>query len=380
MPPSEPLSAEPMEASKQPSLLNGCNGSEKTIRCSVVVPVFRGGARFGDCLNALRSALRPDDELIVVADGESDGSWRIAEGDERIRLVRLSRNRGPAHGRNAGARVATGDLLFFVDADVTVPPDCIHKIVKHFAQEPELAALIGSYDRAPGEKNFLSQYKNLFHHYVHQHGPVEPSTFWGACGAIRHSVFFEIGGFDEKYFTLEDVDLGYRLKEASQRIRMARDLQVTHWKKWDAFTLIRTDLVDRAAQWTELILERLVHGKGAVPRELNLGMLYRLSLATSFLMLVALAIAPWQPRALLLLPCFAGVFLSLHLRLFKFFRVNRGWKFCLQTVFWRFVYDIYSGLGFCYGSARFVLRLGARSLRFSKRATIMSFYRWLVPD
>jgi hypothetical protein len=51
--------------------------------------------------------------------------------------------------------------------------------------------LIGSYDDAPGANNFLSQYKNLFHHYTHQTGSEEASTFWGACGAIRRDVFLD---------------------------------------------------------------------------------------------------------------------------------------------------------------------------------------------
>jgi hypothetical protein len=37
-----------------------------------------------------------------------------------------------------------------------------------FAGDPHLAGLIGSYDDEPAAQNFLSQYKNLFHHYIHQ--------------------------------------------------------------------------------------------------------------------------------------------------------------------------------------------------------------------
>ena len=92
---------------------------------------------------------------------------------------------GPAKARNVGARAAIGDLLLFVDADVVVEPNTVDVVQSLFAADPKLDAVIGSYDDAPGQTNFVSQYRNLMHHYVHQHASAEATTFWGACGAIR---------------------------------------------------------------------------------------------------------------------------------------------------------------------------------------------------
>jgi hypothetical protein len=50
---------------------------------------------------------------------------------------------------------------------------------------PEVDAVFGSYDDAPRAPNFIAQYKNLFHHYVHQHGKEEASTFWAGCGTVN---------------------------------------------------------------------------------------------------------------------------------------------------------------------------------------------------
>ncbi len=77
---------------------------------------------------------------------------------------------GPARARNLGASQARGEILLFVDADVTIPPGAIGQVVKVFKREPGIAALFGSYDDEPAESNFLSQYRNLLHHYVHQQG------------------------------------------------------------------------------------------------------------------------------------------------------------------------------------------------------------------
>ena len=73
---------------------------------------------------------------------------------------------------------------------------------------------------APAAANFLSQYKNLLHHYVHQHAHTQASTFWTGCGAMRLSTFLALGGFDAAAYrrpSIEDIDLGYRLRRRGGR-------------------------------------------------------------------------------------------------------------------------------------------------------------------
>jgi glycosyltransferase involved in cell wall biosynthesis len=333
------------------------------LRCSVIVPVYNGGSVFASCVASIQAALRENDELIVVADSDGDGSWRVAE-EQGARVLRLPVRKGPARARNAGAELAKGDILFFVDADITVRPDCVRKIAGHFAREPDLAALIGSYDERPGQTSFLSQFKNLFHHYVHQRGGEKASTFWGACGAIRKNVFHDVGGFDERYArpSIEDIELGYRLKAASQRILLAHDIQVTHWKRWDARTLLKTDILDRAAPWTELILDQIVKRKVLPAGDLNLASSFRRSILTSFAIVATLGAGAFVPWLLVLVPLLGAIFVSLHLPLFRFFREQRGTGFCVRAVLWRFGYDLYSGLGFFYGTSRFARRQSIRML------------------
>jgi glycosyltransferase involved in cell wall biosynthesis len=101
------------------------------------------------------------------------------------RVIRSEKSRGPAAARNRGAREARGEILFFIDADVCVAPDSLERVAENFAEDPALDALMGSYDDSPGSPDFLSQYKNLMHHFVHQAGRETASTFWSGCGAIR---------------------------------------------------------------------------------------------------------------------------------------------------------------------------------------------------
>ncbi|HLA63663.1 MAG TPA: glycosyltransferase family 2 protein, partial [Rhodothermales bacterium] len=182
---------------------------------SVIVPAHFGGEGLGRCVAALRAATPPPDEIVVVADGETDGAWRGFDGPD-LRVIVRPHAGGPAAARNAGARAARGDVLFFVDADVVVRPDTLARVRRAFAEDAGLAALIGSYDDTPGDPGFLSQYRNLLHHHTHQTAHGEARTFWGACGAIRQAAFHAVGGFDEAYRepSVEDIELGYRLVRA----------------------------------------------------------------------------------------------------------------------------------------------------------------------
>src|SRR5262249_39714878 len=143
----------------------------------------------------------------------------------------------------------------------------------------------------------VSQYRNLLHHYVHQHGCTTASTFWGACGAIRRSVFLEVGGFDEERFPrcIEDIELGYRLRAAGHRIRLDKRLQCTHLKKWTLRSMIRTDVMCRAVPWTRLILETR-----SAPDDLNVKGLQRVSVGLTGLATLSLLLAPFRSSGLFL--------------------------------------------------------------------------------
>ena len=325
-----------------------------SLKCSVIIPVCRGGAKFQACLTSVFAAIQPGDEIIVVADGEGDGSWRIGE-QMGARIAKLSTSGGPGQARNLGAETSRSDILFFVDSDVTIPPDAVERVRAVFEEEKDVAAVIGSYDEEPGEGNFHSQFKNLFHHFVHQHGCAEASTFWGACGAIRREIFLKLGGFDQTYGrpSIEDIELGYRLKAASHRIRLLPDLQVKHLKRWDAQSLIHTDMLDRAAPWTELIWDHFIRQKPRVLNDLNLGLSYRLSLIATLLLVAASVGALFTRWTLPLILLFGFLFVLLQVPFFRFFRIKRGLCFAFRALAWRFAYDIYSGLGFFYGSLRF---------------------------
>ena len=330
----------------------GSSESRMTPTVSIIVPVHNGGSRFAGCLASLEAASPRPEEIIVVADGESDGSWRLAES-LGLRVVRRTTAGGPAKARNAGAREARGEILFFVDADVTIRQDAVGRVARLFKEDPDLAAAIGSYDDAPGENNFLSQYRNLLHHFVHQAANPEGSTFWGACGAIRRDVFLKMGGFDESYDRpcIEDIELGYRLKMAGFRIRLEKSLQVKHFKRWSVRSMLKTDLFDRAIPWTVLILS----SKGFI-NDLNVKTSSRLSVLAAYFLLLTLLGAVFLPWLLLFSALLALMLVGLNWDVYRFFTKKRGVGFALKVIPWHWFYFLYSGLGFVIGVASWKIR------------------------
>jgi len=328
------------------------------LRVSVIIPVHNGGDSFRRCLSSLAKTVPPPSEVIVVADGDTDGSWLLAK-EFNAKVLRINARGGPAQARNLGAKAAQGDILFFVDADVVVYPDTISQVASTFSREPDLAALIGSYDDAPGATNFLSQYRNLLHHYVHQTGCEEASTFWGACGAIRRQVFLSLGGFDESYRqpSIEDIELGYRLKQAGYRIRLCKDLQVKHLKRWEMGSLLKADFFYRALPWTELILRdrQLIN-------DLNLQVSSRVSVMLVFGLLSALVAAWWWFGFLVVAAVLSLSLLVINAPVYRFFMHQRGLLFTFQVIPWHWLYYFYSGLAFAIGTARYQFR----KLRSSK--------------
>ncbi len=318
---------------------------------SIIVPVYNGGSNFYQCLRSLSTVATKVLEIIVVDDGGTDDSGLLAE-QIGARVFKFASPGGPARARNRGAQIAQGSILFFIDADVTLTEETIDEVVKTFRECPTLAALIGSYDDEPGAKNFLSQYKNLFHHYTHQTSCEDAATFWGACGAIRREAFWAVGGFDERYRypSIEDIELGYRLKRAGYQIQLNKAVQVKHLKHWKVGSLLRAEIFYRAIPWTELLWRDQQFNN-----DLNLKHSSRLSLVCTYALLFCLIAGWWWFPAWLISLGIGLLLLIVNWSLYSFFYQKRGLLFTVQVVFWHWLYFFYGGLAFAIGTVRHLL-------------------------
>ena len=283
-------------------------------KVSVIIPVFNAGPALDKCLTAIAASDYPVFERILVDDDSTDGMTAAAMKQYGVRVIKLDKNSGPGVARNRGASEASGDILFFIDSDVLLHPDAIAIAVRELEKDPGLSAIFGSYDDQPGHASFLSQYRNLFHHWVHQTGNNQASTFWAGCGAIRRKAFMEIGGFNSDYGrpSIEDIELGSRLRNSGHRIRLEKSMYGKHLKNWTFWNLIRTDIFYRGVPWMGLLL-RQRH----ITRDLNLKLGSRIATALAALLAVSLLILPLTgnaaeivPAMTFLLTAAAGIWLT----------------------------------------------------------------------
>lgn len=204
--------------------------------CSVVVPTHRRPDQLADCLEALGRLDYPRDrfEVIVVDDGGGLAldalRDRLCEGLQ-LRLVRQPR-RGPAAARNAGARLARGELLAFTDDDCVPDPRWLRLLVRRFAERPDDA--VGGFTANALRDNPYSTASQLIIDagYAYYNGDSDAARFLTSNNlAVPRSGFLALGGFDASLLTSEDRDLCERWTGSGRRMAYERRAVVWHVRR-----------------------------------------------------------------------------------------------------------------------------------------------------
>lgn len=198
---------------------------------SVIVVTYDSAAEVGRSLPAIAAELRDGDELVVCDNASSDGTpERVAEIAPRAVVHPQGANAGFGAACNAGAAVATNELLLFLNPDAVVAAGFRDAIELPLVEGRGWAAWQGLVTSDGGAT------VNTWGNDVHFTGiawaggvgrpageaprsPREVSFASGACLAVRRSAFTGLGGFSEPLFLYqEDADLSLRLRLAGHRV------------------------------------------------------------------------------------------------------------------------------------------------------------------
>jgi GT2 family glycosyltransferase len=207
---------------------------------SVVIVAWNSRDELSRSLPALLPELDPDDELIVVDNGSTDGTAEIVrELAPQARLVQPGRNLGFAAGVNAGADEATGELLVILNPDAAPQPGWGEGIRQPWLDERDWSAWQALVADGTGTKINSADNPMHFTGIVWAGGHDQPISaapaakevvsLSGACLAIPRQVWEEVGGFPPEYFLYhEDVDLALRLRLFGRRAGVEPAAVVDH--------------------------------------------------------------------------------------------------------------------------------------------------------
>jgi N-acetylglucosaminyl-diphospho-decaprenol L-rhamnosyltransferase len=209
---------------------------------SVVVLNFNGRDWLPGCLDALTAQHgAPAFETILVDNGSSDGSAELVRASwPGVRVAPNATNAGFAAGNNAGARLALGAWIAFLNNDTIAEPDWLARLQAEAAAHPECALVTSRlvFLHDPSIVDSAGDgYLRAGGAFKHGHGApadafASSREVFGACGGafmIRRDAFDALGGFDPRFFmNYEDVDLSYRARLAGWRTWYAASAVVRH--------------------------------------------------------------------------------------------------------------------------------------------------------
>ncbi len=217
------------------------NSSPHSVDVSVIVLNYNGQHWLERCLTAIQAQPSGNKELILVDNASTDGSVELVrERFPDVRLLALDRNFGFAGGNNAGARIAGGRYLAFLNNDTVPQPGWLNALKAPLERDPVVALTTSRivYLHDPSVIDSAGDgYLRAGGAFKRFHGGPfalgnDSGEVFGACGAacmIRRDVFVELGGFDEDFFMVyEDVDLSYRARLRGHRCAYVADAVVHH--------------------------------------------------------------------------------------------------------------------------------------------------------
>ncbi|MEX2028062.1 MAG: glycosyltransferase [Candidatus Curtissbacteria bacterium] len=179
---------------------------------SIIIPIFNEESSIGECLKSLEDQSLPH-ETIVVDDGSSDRSLEIVK-NFGVKILK-QKHRGPGTARNLGAKVAGGEILVFVDADMTFEKDFVKELVNPILKGDTIGTFSKN-EMVRNQDNVWSICWNINKNLpkgrmIAQNHPSHANVF----RAIAKSEFEKVGGFEASGQYTDDWSLSAKLGRQS---------------------------------------------------------------------------------------------------------------------------------------------------------------------
>ena len=217
---------------------------EDAPQVSIVVPVYNHLDQTRHCLRSLAAAgAKCTFEVIVVDDGSTDGSAEWLAACPQVRVQRMAENRGFVSACNAGADIARGRYVVFLNNDTEVTAGWLDALMGTFAVHPD-CGLVGAKliypDGSLQEAGGIVFADGNACNYGRGGSPQDPRYNFvrevdycsGACMALPTELFRSLGGFDLRYMPAyyEDTDLAFSVRAAGYQVLYQPHAEVVHFE------------------------------------------------------------------------------------------------------------------------------------------------------
>jgi glycosyltransferase involved in cell wall biosynthesis len=210
---------------------------ELTPVVSVIIPVYNGGAHLGVAIESVLRQTYTNLEVIVVDDGSTDDSTRIAKSfGSRVRVM-TQPNSGSAVARNAGIDYSHGELIAFIDADDAWVSHKLELQVNYLSARPDVGMVYHSWVEWNGDQALLAELETQaqqatlaqldwsrsgwIYHQLLLDSIVHTST-----AMIRRTTIAAVGGFDPQLRRGQDYDYWLRVSRITEIHKLAATLSV----------------------------------------------------------------------------------------------------------------------------------------------------------
>lgn len=217
----------------------------KPIDASVIILNFNTPKLTIDCVNSVITHTKHVSyEIIVVDNGSSDDSLKqfTKQLPKKVTVVNVERNLGFGPGNNVGAQAAQGDYLFFINSDTLFTENCLASLTKFADLHPEFP-IIGpvvylpksttiqpaSFGKLPTLSRLLTRRQNSRCTLNERQEYTATEWVTGAALFITTDVFFDVGGFDSRFFMyFEDQDLCATVRTLGGQVAVVNAAHIIH--------------------------------------------------------------------------------------------------------------------------------------------------------
>ena len=200
-----------------------------TLHCTIIVPVLNEAKKMPDFLQHLQTFREQGHEVIIVDGGSTDNSTGLVAGfvDSLIAAPR-----GRARQMNAGASVASGEVLVFLHADTHMPADAIDTMLRELGSSDRVW---GRFDVQLSGAAFLLR---MVERFMNLRSRLTGITTGDQTLFVRSDVFREVGGYPDIEL-MEDIAISKRLKAVAPPLCLTRRV-ISSSRRWEEMGIVRT--------------------------------------------------------------------------------------------------------------------------------------------